>query len=126
MRCSPSQAVFHAVNTSARYKITGEFKIHKKYGEQFVVTSYEEMVPKGEEGIRAFLASESIRGIGRKTAGLIVDAFGEDSLRVIGEEPEKLLQIKGIGKKTLASIIEFRTTETGNLPRSTRNFQTLT
>lgn len=97
---------FHAVNTSARYKITGEFKIHKKYGEQFVVTSYEEMVPKGEEGIRAFLASESIRGIGRKTAGLIVDAFGEDSLRVIGEEPEKLLQIKGIGKKTLASIIE--------------------
>lgn len=97
---------FHVVNSGARYRITGEFRTHKKYGEQFEVKSYEEILPEGEEGIRVFLASDNIRGIGKKTADLIVDAFGEKSLDVIENDPGQLLKIKGIGKKTLENIVE--------------------
>lgn len=92
--------------TGAKYRLEGSFTIHRKYGEQFSFTSYEEVLPEGADAIYEFLANGNIRGIGPKTAELIVECFGEDSLRVIDEEPEKLLQIKGIGPTTLAKISE--------------------
>lgn len=97
---------FHMVNLNSRYRVEGEFRTHKRYGEQFCVTSYEEMVPEDSDGIRTFLASGSIKGVGPKTADAIVDAFGDRSLDVIENEPGKLLGISGIGTKTLASIVE--------------------
>jgi exodeoxyribonuclease V alpha subunit len=97
---------FHAVNPGARYRLTGEFRVHRKYGEQFNVESYEELVPDDAEGIRNFLASGEIKGVGIKTAGLIVDAFGTETFDIIENDPEKLLQIKGIGRKTLDQIVE--------------------
>lgn len=97
---------FHAVNEGTIYKLRGDFNIHPKYGEQFRVNSYEERVPEDSEGIRAFLASGAIRGIGPKAADLIVDRFGESALEVIESDPDKLLAIKGIGSKTLDKIID--------------------
>lgn len=97
---------FNEPSPGARYRLEGEFVVHKKYGEQFSFTRSEEVMPEGEEAIRDFLASGTIKGIGPKTAELIVESFGADSLRVIEEEPDKLLQIRGIGPKNFAKITE--------------------
>lgn len=90
----------------ASYTFEGHFVVHPKYGEQFSFNSYEEDVPEGEDAILEFLSAGNIRGIGPKTAELIVDAFGDASLEVIDKTPERLLSIKGIGKLTLEKIKE--------------------
>jgi len=97
---------FNEPKMGARYKLDGNFTIHRKYGEQFSFTSYEEVMPEGADAIYEFLAAGNIRGIGPKTAELIVDTFGEESLAIIEESPEKLLRIKGIGPTILAKISE--------------------
>ena len=97
---------FHQPKEGLRYQIKGSFKVHPKYGEQFVALEYEEVLPDDAEGIRAFLSSGTIKGIGHKTAGLIIDKFGEDALDILENEPERLLEIQGIGKKTLEKITE--------------------
>lgn len=96
---------FHAPAEGLRYRITGSFKVHSKYGEQFVVSEYEEILPSDSDGIRAFLSSGTIKGIGYKTADLIVDKFGISSLEILENEPERFLEIHGIGKKTLEKIL---------------------
>ncbi len=97
---------FHQPKEGLRYQITGSFKVHPKYGEQFVALEYEEVIPDDAPGIRAFLSSGTIKGIGHKTAGLIIDKFGEDALDILETEPERLLEIQGIGKKTLKKITD--------------------
>lgn len=87
-----------------RYRIEGKFTIHFKYGEQFSVSSYEEILPEGEEAILEFLSAGNIKGIGPKTAKLLVETFGEETLKVIEETPEKLLRVSGIGPKSLEKI----------------------
>ncbi len=97
---------FHNPNSAVQYRLNGKFKIHRKYGEQFNVEFYEEMMPEDSDGIRTFLASGTIKGIGPKMAGLIVDRFGKSTMEVLENSPEKLLEIKGIGPKSLATITE--------------------
>ena len=97
---------FNEPKTGTKYKLDGGFTVHKKYGEQFSFVSYEEVQPEGAEAIYEFLAAGNIRGIGPKTAELIVEAFGDEALDVIDQNPEKLLQIKGIGTTTLSKINE--------------------
>ena len=97
---------FNEPKTGVKYRLDGGFTVHRKYGEQFSFSSYEELPPEGEDAIYEFLANGNIRGIGPKTAELIVEKFGEDSLRIIEEEPDKLLRIRGIGPSTLSKITE--------------------
>jgi len=97
---------FAEPKTGAKYRLQGRFTIHPRYGEQFNVSSYEEMMPEGADAILEFLAAGNIRGIGPKMARQIVDVFGDETLSVIEETPEKLLMISGIGAKTLARITE--------------------
>lgn len=97
---------FNEPKTGSRYRLEGRFTIHKKYGEQFSFTSYEEIQPEGVEAIREFLVARNIRGIGPKTADLLIDTFGEETLVVMEETPEKLLSVKGIGPSTLAKITD--------------------
>ena len=97
---------FAEPKSGAKYRLEGRFTIHPKYGEQFSVSSYEEMMPEGSDAILEFLSAGNIRGIGPKTAAQIVDVFGDETLAVIEETPEKLLMISGIGPKTLAKISE--------------------
>ncbi len=89
-----------------QYSLEGDFTIHRRYGEQFTFTSYEEALPRGKAAILEFLSTKNIRGIGPTIARLIVDTFEDDSLRIIEEEPERLLEIRGIGVKSLAKIVE--------------------
>lgn len=88
------------------YVLRGEFIIHPTYGEQFAIKEFEESMPTTEEGIREFLASDVMKGIGRKTAASIVSRFGTETLAVIEENPERLTEIPGIGEKTARRIAE--------------------
>lgn len=88
------------------YLIRGEFITHQTYGEQFAIKSFEEMMPSTEDGIREFLASGAMKGIGKKTAAAIVASFGTDTLKIIEQEPHRLMEIPGIGEKTAEKIAE--------------------
>ncbi len=97
---------FAEPKTGAKYRLEGRFTVHPRYGEQFSFTDHEELMPEGADAIYEFLAAGNVRGIGPATARQIVDTFGDESLTVIEETPEKLLTISGIGAKTLAKITE--------------------
>ncbi|QIB70665.1 ATP-dependent RecD-like DNA helicase [Aminipila butyrica] len=88
------------------YELTGSWKTHPSYGEQFEVSEAKETMPASLKGMEEFLASGAVKGIGRKTAILIVAKFGMDSLRIMEEEPQRLAEIDGIGPKKAASIGE--------------------
>lgn len=76
-----------------------------KHGLQLLVERYEEILPQTLEGIKGYLASGMIKGIGPKTAELITDRFGLRTFEVLDKEPDKLLQIKGITEKKLQTIL---------------------
>ncbi len=87
-------------------EVEGDWNIHDIYGKQFNVSAYKLIVPSTINGIKAFLSSGVIRGIGEKMAKRIVDKFGLQTLEIIQKNPEKLLEIEGIGKRKLKPIIE--------------------
>lgn len=88
-----------------RIRASGTWVIDKKYGEQFKAQSILLAVPKTVDGMSAYLASGVIRGIGPHVASLLVKAFGEKLLDVLDNEPQRLLEIKGIGKGRYESIM---------------------
>ncbi len=83
----------------------GEWKHHPKHGLQFTVASFETSAPADLLGIQKYLESGMIKGIGPSYAERIVKKFGTDTLRVIDEMPEKLLQVPGIGEKRVEHIM---------------------
>jgi len=83
----------------------GKYEQNGRFGEQFSVSDYEASAPSDEQGIEEFLGSGVITGIGPKTAAAIVRKFGAETFEVLDNDPEKFLQIPGIGKKKLAGII---------------------
>jgi len=82
----------------------GRWKIDSKYGRQFQVVTFEETLPATVYGIEKYLGSGLIKGIGPKYAKLIVNTFGADTLEVIEAEPERLLEVPGIGEKRVGRI----------------------
>lgn len=89
-----------------RMRFRGEYVKNPKFGRQFAFNLADEVMPATTEGIRLYLASGLIKGVGQETAGRIVEKFGLDSIRILDEEPEKLLQVRGIGRKGLEKICE--------------------
>ncbi len=85
---------------------TGEWVEHKSYGRQFRCASCEVQMPTTLLGIERYLGSGLIRGIGPATAVLIVRQFGEETLEILSEHPERLMEIPGIGEKRMAMISE--------------------
>lgn len=84
--------------------VKGEWRIHNRYGRQVEVKSWERLLPATEEGLKRYLGSGLIKGIGPATAGKIVGRFGLSTLAVMDKEPHRLLEIEGIGEKKAASI----------------------
>ena len=79
--------------------------IKSNYGLQLQVDTYEEILPQTKEGIMGYLSSGMVKGIGPKTAKLIVDRFGTRTFDVLDNYPESLLEIKGITQKKLDTIL---------------------
>ena len=88
----------------SRFKLTGAFKVHPSYGEQFAFSSFEELMPTDALSIERFLASGVIKGVGSKMAKAIVDEFGDDTLNIIEDNPDRLCEVSGIGSKKAAVI----------------------
>ena len=85
-------------------KLNGRWVTHPKYGEQFKVEFFEVSLPATVSGIRNYLGSGIIKGIGKTIAKKIVDYFKEKSLDIIENQPERLKEIPGIGKSKTAVI----------------------
>jgi len=84
----------------------GSWKKHPKFGPQFEVSSFETKAPTDADGIQKYLESGMIKGIGATYAERIVKKFGEETLNIIDEKPEKLLLVPGIGEKRVQTIIK--------------------
>ena len=82
----------------------GTWRMDPKYGRQFSVETYEETLPATVYGIEKYLGSGLVKGIGPKFAQRIVKQFGADTLAVIEEEPDRLLDVPGIGKVRVERI----------------------
>lgn len=93
-----------AVNIGAIVKLQGEWGYDSRYGRQFKVACYQETVPATVVGIEKYLGSGLIKGIGPVNAGRIVKKFKEDTIRVIEEEPDRLIEVEGIGSKRVEMI----------------------
>ncbi|HWQ68839.1 MAG TPA: helix-hairpin-helix domain-containing protein, partial [Patescibacteria group bacterium] len=85
-------------------KLTGEWVQHNRYGEQFKVEAFETITPATLTGIEKYLGSGLIKGIGPIFAKRLVEVFGIDTLRIIEEEPSRLLTVEGIGEVRLQRI----------------------
>ena len=85
--------------------VEGEWVNHKRYGRQLRIDSYSQITPSTLDGIRKYLGSGLIRGIGPVFSERIVDKFGEDTLEIIETQPDKLLEVPNLGKKRVEMII---------------------
>lgn len=92
------------INPGEALRIEGEWTTHKKFGDQFKVTSYKWVFPKTKKGIESYLASGTIKGVGPVLASRLIKAFGENVISVLDNSPEELKEIEGIGEKKFAVI----------------------
>lgn len=84
----------------------GEWRVDKRYGQQFQCETWEELMPATAYGIEKYLGSGLVKGIGPKFAKLIVGHFGTDTIEVIETDIERLYEVPGIGKKRVEKIRE--------------------
>lgn len=85
-------------------RLSGQWTRHPTHGDQFKVGSFKSQLPASVHGIRKYLGSGLIHGIGKSYAKKIVDHFGADTLKVISEDSARLHEIPGIGKQRAKSI----------------------
>jgi exodeoxyribonuclease V alpha subunit len=85
--------------------LTGEFQLHPRFGSQFNVEKYEITRPATERAVAAYLGSGIFSSIGASRAKKIVATFGVATLDILDTKPQRLLEIPGIGRKTLEKII---------------------
>ncbi|MFF4451187.1 ATP-dependent RecD-like DNA helicase [Streptomyces goshikiensis] len=85
-------------------RMEGRWGSHPQYGRQFTVENYSTLLPATIQGIRRYLGSGLIKGIGPKIADRIVEHFGLDTLEVIEGEPKRLIEVPGLGPKRTRMI----------------------
>lgn len=89
-----------------RFNLHGHWSKDSKYGIQFEVETFDEVITPTKEAIIAYLSSGQIKGIGPKLAERIYDLFGNDTLDVLDKEPDKLLLVTGINSNKLKKICD--------------------
>ena len=92
------------IQPGERLRLEGRWRHHPMYGRQFEVRTFNTLLPATVEGIRKYLGSGLIKGIGPKMAERIVDCFGSDTLRVLEAEPARLHLVPGLGPKRTSMI----------------------
>jgi len=98
--------VIFPVAEGEEIKVTGAWKRHARYGLQFQVDHWEKIDPSTIEGIEKYLGSGLIKGVGPTYAKRLVAAFGTETLRVLSEEPLRILDVDGIGEVRARRIME--------------------
>ncbi len=94
------------VNSGDTLKLLGKFVEHKDYGRQFKVDTFEKIMPQTLESLEKYLANANIKGLGKALAKRIINKFGEETINVFKNEPEKLAQVKGISYNKAQEIAE--------------------
>ncbi|MCM1027627.1 MAG: AAA family ATPase, partial [Roseburia sp.] len=82
----------------------GDFAEHPVYGKQFKIQRYRTILPQDSAGMERYLGSGAIKGVGPALAARIVKKFGDDTFRIIEEEPERLAEIKGVSERKAQEI----------------------
>lgn len=95
---------FGSADIGDNLELEGEYTTHAIYGEQFKVTNYKITIPDDVTSMQRYLASGAIKGIGEALAAKIIKKFGEDTFRIIEDEPERLAEIKGISQRKAIDI----------------------
>lgn len=94
------------VNPGERLRLEGVWANHPQYGRQFKAETCEQMLPATVEGIKCYLGSGLVKGVGPVTAARIVQRFGADTLRILDETPQRLREALGVGPKRAAAIAQ--------------------
>lgn len=89
-----------------RLEVKGHWVQHKRYGRQFAADGWSRIIPESVEGIERFLGSGAVKGLGPALAHRVVAAFGKDTMKILERDPQRLLEVEGIGSKKLAVITE--------------------
>ena len=108
---------FPAITQGAAIEASGNYTTHPVYGKQFQISSYVEKMPEDALAMERYLGSGAIKGIGAALAARIVRRFGDDTMRIVEEEPERLAEIKGISEKKAMEIAE-QMTEKADMRRA--------
>lgn len=98
--------IFRGVDNGENLEITGEYVEHPSYGFQFKANSFKVVEPDDLLSMERYLGSGAIKGVGEALAKRIVKKFGKDTFRVIEEEPERLVEVKGISERIAQQITD--------------------
>jgi len=98
--------LFPYISVGQKVQATGDWITHKDYGKQFRVADVKTMTPDSVVGLEKYLGSGLINGIGPVFAKKIVEKFGSDTLKIIENNPKRLLEIEGIGEKKADKIVK--------------------
>ncbi|MGN1184756.1 MAG: ATP-dependent RecD-like DNA helicase [Oliverpabstia sp.] len=98
--------IFEYIGEGELLELTGTYVEHSTYGQQFKVESYETKIPEDTIAIERYLGSGAIKGVGAALAARIVRRFGEDTMRILDEEPERLAEVKGISERKAREIAQ--------------------
>lgn len=93
-----------AISIGETYQFKGKWNLDSRYGWQFNFEDYQIILPTTLEGVRRYLGSGLIKGVGPSTANRIVDRFGEKTLEIIEDYPERLNEVDGIARKRIELI----------------------
>ncbi len=109
-RCTDSKAItivgsFPPMQEGESLLLKGQWQVHNRYGKQLAVEQWERLLPVTEEGMKRYLSSGLIKGIGPVTAERIVRAFGLKALEILENDPQRIQEIEGIGAIKAAGII---------------------
>ena len=96
--------VLPGVHVGELLSVEGEWEKDPKYGRQLHITNFTQRLPASKEGITRYLGSGLIKGVGPKKAQRIVEHFGEQTLAIIEQQPERLSEVKGISAKDREQI----------------------
>ena len=92
------------VPAGAVLRVSGRFETTQRFGDQFRVTRYTEVAPQTIEGLRRYLGSGLIKGIGPEFASRIVDRFGIETLEILDRDPGRISEVPGIGPSRARAI----------------------
>ncbi len=97
---------FQYIGQGEAIEAQGHYTEHSVYGQQFHIESFQTKVPEDTAAMERYLGSGAIKGVGAALAARIVKHFGEDTIRVVEEEPERLSEVKGISERMAREIAQ--------------------